>query len=532
MGGECDQKSIFRNSVLKKYRFGLLLDIGQFQVAVERNGEQPNRIFIVKDTIEKWPIKTKTDEDTNEVFFSNSQWKAALGEIIFCLSKEILQQRYSPTFRSIFPYFARKNPEGFIHPYTHFVTSPPWLWQVALTYMLGLDWTITQDWQNVRILEDQIRKLKQQMGEGILAEIIGKTAELRSKLANSQNKYKEFKKTLDQFQVHPKYHDFEQEASGISRALNALANDNTIDEQLLADIKQAIEIEHEPPAEDLKRLYEEAGIALPSVSLRRFDEVKTFHESVVRNRKLYLQGELIKAQQRIQDRDKKKASLGARLSELMSILNSYGALDQYTQLQRELARYEAESKGLQQRFETAEQIEGQSAELAIKRKQLLLRLQQDYREQKEKIDKAIVKFTEISSQLYKEPAILTIKETENGPDVSIQIQGERSAGISNMQIFTFDMMLTSLLAERGIGPGFLIHDSHLFDPVDGRQVGTALMLGAKLATELGFQYIVTMNSDKLAEVEAQATFDIGKYVMSTRLTDAREDGGLFGFRFD
>ena len=66
-----------------------------------------------------------------------------------------------------------------------------------------------------------------------------------------------------------------------------------------------------------------------------------------------------------------------------------------------------------------------------------------------------------------------------------------------MQIFCFDMMLMEICQKQGRGPGFLIHDSHLFDGVDERQVAKALQLGAERAEASGFQYIVTMNSDAL-----------------------------------
>ena len=74
-----------------------------------------------------------------------------------------------------------------------------------------------------------------------------------------------------------------------------------------------------------------------------------------------------------------------------------------------------------------------------------------------------------------------------------------------------------------------MHDSHLFDPVDARQVGTALKLGAELSASKHFQYIVTLNSDK--QVEAPADFNLSAYELPTKLTDADETGGLFGLRF-
>lgn len=94
----------------------------------------------------------------------------------------------------------------------------------------------------------------------------------------------------------------------------------------------------------------------------------------------------------------------------------------------------------------------------------------------------------------------------------------------------FDMMLMRLCSGRGIGPGFLLHDSHLFDGVDERQVATALRLGARIADEYGFQYIVTMNSDAVPTTMPE-DFVLEDHFLSVKLTDATEEGGLFGVRF-
>lgn len=59
----------------------------------------------------------------------------------------------------------------------------------------------------------------------------------------------------------------------------------------------------------------------------------------------------------------------------------------------------------------------------------------------------------------------------------------------------------------------------------------ALQLGAKYAQELGFQYIVTLNSDAVPKEGFGEGFDLAQYVLPVRLTDATDSGGLFGFRF-
>jgi uncharacterized protein YydD (DUF2326 family) len=240
-------------------------------------------------------------------------------------------------------------------------------------------------------------------------------------------------------------------------------------------------------------------------------------------------GETEATKRRLADREVRKGKLDARRTQIMGILKSHGALEQYDKLQAEISRKQADLELLRKRFAAAEKIEEGLAKLKIRRQELLLRLGQDYIEQSEILNRAIVIFQEVSSQLYEQPAKFAPAETPNGPSFNITGQADRSPGISNMQIFSFDMMLTRVLQEENMGPWFLVHDSHIFDPVDARQVGSALEYGARLAVQISIQYIVTLNSDK--QIEFPDDFDLAPYIVPTKLTDETESGGLFGLRF-
>ena len=123
-----------------------------------------------------------------------------------------------------------------------------------------------------------------------------------------------------------------------------------------------------------------------------------------------------------------------------------------------------------------------------------------------------------------------IDVTDHGPELSIKVEGGRGKGIRNMQIFCFDMMLAVLWSARNSGPGFLIHDSHLFDGMDSRQIAKSIEIGAEQSAKHGFQYIVTLNSDVLESAEFSDGFDAQSFVNQVRLSDASETGGLFGMR--
>ena len=434
----------------------------------------------------------------------------------------------------MFAYFVRRQSAGgFITPVTQSRRQQLWDQQVAISYLLELDWTISREWEILRKKEKALKQLKSAAkAGGFLESIIGTTAELRSELAVAGERVRRLKQELGEFRVLPEYNALEIEASQLAQRLGILANENTMDYHLVAEMERALAEEIAPPLNDLEYLYREAGIVLPNTVTRRFEEVRTFHESVVKNRRSYLEGEINAARHRMAERSRLKRQAADRQTQIMAILESHGALDQFMQLQSELTRLEAETEAIRQRFQTADQMERLKTELDIGRNQLLTRLRQDLRERDDAVRKAILYFEEVSQALYEEAGRLTIKDSLNGPQFEIRIQGAKSKGITNMQIFCLDMMLMKINCERGIGPGFLIHDSHLFDGVDERQIARALQVGAELAHDLNFQYIVTMNSDVLPRNYYSNNFSIEDHILPVRLTDAIEDGGLFGFRFD
>jgi uncharacterized protein YydD (DUF2326 family) len=487
---ECPDDSIFRFPELINHRFGMEFDLGGRSVAVERSGASPQEMIIVAGDTAGWPVLPEVSSKSGEKILSLKEWSRVLGVLIFKLeeSKGRGNLPYAPTFRSLFPYFVRRLPGGFTEPHLHFIQSKPALWQVGVSYLLGLDWTIPQEWQVVRDEEEEIKKLRAAVGEGDLAEIVGKKAQLRTEIATAESTTNKFRERLDSFQVLPDFRNYERRASVLTQQMSDLSDANTLDEELLVDLERAVSDEYPPQIADLERAYKEVGIALPNVTLRRFEEVQRFHESVIFNRRSYLASEIESAKRRIETREKQKNLLNIQRLQVMTILKSHGALDQFSSLQADYGRRVADLELLRKRFAAAEKIEEGLAKLKIRRQELLLRLEQDYSEQSATLSRAIVTFEEISAQLYQKPAKFMPTETSNGPLFKVEVEGERSPGIGNMQIFCFDMMLMQMVAARQMGPGFLIHDSHLFDPVDSRQVGTALRLGATLAQEKEFQY--------------------------------------------
>lgn len=538
VGADAHKDSLFKMDELADYAFEMEFDLTEARVVVERRGQASNNVVLksVGGDTSRWPSVPEPDLLGQRVI-TNRRWKnEILGPIMFALHKDKTNDedepsKFIPTFRSLFAYFARRQPAGgFLSPFRQSEQQRTYDQQVAISYLLGLDWTIPQQWEYVRQREKGLLELKKAAREGTLDLAIGTTGELRTMLALAERRWSALRERVDSFQVLPEYQNLEQEAAELTLRMNRFADGNTIDRELVTELERLLAEEMPPSSEDLVQLYQKVGIIFPDVVLRRFKEVRSFHESVIQNRQSYLSGELNAARRRIAEREEEMRTFDKRRSEIMAILRSHGALDQFLELQAELARRQVEVESLRKRFTAAEQLESLKAKLEIERQELLLRLRQNYQEQDDTLKRAIVAFEESSNALYEDAGSLTIEPSLNGPRFDVKIHGSKSKGISNMQIFCFDMMLMRICAERGLGPGFLVHDSHLFDGVDERQVSRALQVGARTANDFDFQYIVTLNSDQLPQ-ELPEGFNLGDYVLPVRLTDETETGGLFGFRF-
>ena len=517
-GAKVEKNAIFRSEMLLKESFSMMFDIGGQRLRVTRSGHQISKIHV-----------EGLSSNREKVSLSNSEWISRLGDEMFGLNQIVDFDRRVPSFRSLFAYFVRRQ-GAFATPEKQAAMQQLGDYQVALLFMLDLDWRIASDWQKVREREKTIAELKRAAGAGAFGAIVGKASDLRTELAVATDRFTGLRSRLSEFRVLPDYAELESLADHLTRTLNDLSNGNVIDLATIRDVERAIQSEAPPALERLQSIYAEAGLALPDMALGRYDAVRRFHESVIRNRRDYLTGELEAAKQRVAGREREKLRLDERRAGVMELLQSHGALSQFSQLQGEAARLGAEVEALRQRFQAAEQMEGIKNELEIERNRLALRLRRDFSEQQERLSEAIIAFEKTSKRLYESAGSMTVDDTDNGPAFEFPMQGSRSKGIKNMQIFCFDMMLMRLCRSGGTGPSFLIHDSHLFDGVDGRQIVSALKVGAETAQELGFQYIVTLNEDDGFK-ETLPDFNLSDHVLSTVLTDAREDGGLFGCRF-
>jgi uncharacterized protein YydD (DUF2326 family) len=536
MGSNCDKDSLFRTAALIEHTFAGSFVVAGEPFTVQRGGAEPSKIFLLAGG-DRDDLPKRTDKPSGRLFISNTNWRIFLGHAMFGMPADVngtaFEDPGTPSFRSLFSYFARRRHSGaFLYPERQAEQQQRGDWQVNLSYLLGLDWQIPFEFQKVRGRERTLEELKKAAKGGAFGDVLGSVAELRPQVTIAETKAEKLRAQLANFEVLESYRDLSRRAAKAKNDMQALGRESVGLHETLEHLERALAVETPPSQSDLQKLYAATGIELPGLALRRFEEVNQFYDSVVQNRRAHLAREIAETKSQINDSEGRLASLDAERRDILLTLEGRGALEDFVNLQRDLATLEASAASLRERYKAAEILEGESTQLDLDRVNLKRRLQEDHQQRKAALDEAILLIADAISELYDDrTGRFVVEATENGPEFRISIEGDRGGGISNIEIFCLDLALLQLTRDRCGGPGFLIHDSHLFDGVDARQIARALLLGSRAAAG-DLQYIVTMNSDIFDSLPLPAEIDRDKVVLKTRLSDETETGGLFGFRFD
>lgn len=526
MGGELPKE--FKTPELEDHSFTLTFRLpsadgsGEEVVAVTRPVSPRTRV-----QVSGW--SAVTDRQPIPV----DEWKSLQAQYLFgipeVVSRPTSGQLWGQLVRSYFG-----DPTK-VHP-----SEANWESGVRVGHLLGLSSEILAKSGEVEQLNKQGRAIRKAVKEGAIAHLSLDEPKLRAQLANLRRQRDRTRESLRAFKVDEQYSEHQRLADRLSGSIQLLNDEGIALQRRNRELYSALRDEVDPAEDDalrdkLNRVYEELGVVLPDLVGRRYDEVAEFHQSVVRNRRFFLQQELDSVRARLVAIDGERKALDAQRSEVLRLLSETVALDTFLAAQRDLAKLEADVADLERRVEATVSISQISDQVKLKTAELVTAVRAELHERSDSLDESISLFGELGAEIYTDrDASLLVAPTDKGVlKVTPHISGDASTGVRSVETFMFDIVCLIAAIESRRAPRILVHDSHLFDAIDGRQIASCLNIGARLAEAHGFQYLVTLNSDfvDLVETQSEGAFDAEPYIMSTRLTDATEDGGIFGFRF-
>ncbi len=514
---------------LKGWTFSVELELGGSIVLVSRN-TSTSKIVRLEGHFEKWPIKPRLDKKSNVYTLTIKDWTAVLGFFMFGVPVEGFPVTYAPKFRSLIAYFVRKGRDAFSIAFEHYRKQLEWDKQVNNAFLLDLAWEDASDWQRLRDRKSHLDNLRSALKAGVFQTIFGSPGELEAEKIRLEIVVKQNQRGLDTFNVHPQYRELDQEASLLTQQIHALSNQRFQVERRLSYYTESLLDEQEPNAESVTSLYQEAGVVLSSAVTKRLEDVQRFHQQVIENRKAFLSQEMKSFRREIISLDTEMERKVEARASLMMVIRTHGPWEEYSKLQQRQSESIARLQSLGEQLERIKAFEEGRSALRIESEILRTKARQDYASRSIQRQRAVQMFNENSEFLYEAPGNLVIDITDSGYKFNIEIQRSGSGGVGNMKVFCYDLMLTELWSEKPHSPGFLIHDSMLFDGVDERQRALALMLANRKSSACGFQYLCTMNTDDLPLTELGPDFPLQSFVRLT-LTDEKVEGSLLGIRY-
>lgn len=455
---------------------------------------------------------------------------AWLGQQCFGLPLE-KPSKYSPTFRNLISYFARREFE--VVPYQFTSGQPAWNRDVHNAYLLGLDW---QPFTALKLLADRkavLQTVKKSIEDGVLRGPQGDPAAMESRRVRLDQEIGELERQLHDFKVHPNYREIEEQASALTAELRKKRNNGFRLRTTLRHYEESLVSEIAPAEGSVVGLFQAAQIELSAEVRKTIEQVEMFHHQVIHNRTEFLREECGNLQVQIAENEAAETRIGEARAKALSIIDSFRALDEYNHLHERLADLRHERDKLVEALRQRREIDNTDDEIATERRQVISHGRRAHDELEAVRARAIELFNSNSRALYGEGShgTLEIAFTNRGSfSFRVDIQGDGSQGIEKMKLFCFDLMLAQLWASKRTTPGFVFHDSHIFDGVDDRQKAAALRLAAQQAEEHNFSYICSFNSNDLPGQGLLGDLALTAHTRLT-LTDDGPKGKLLGRDF-
>lgn len=457
-------------------------------------------------------------------------WRRLLGRIAFSLPEDAVR----PTPGQLWGQLIRTS---FGSPVKSHPSEPDWETGVKLGYLLGLDAHVLGAAGEVSRLEKQRTAIRGVIREGAIDHLALDEADLRSRLAGLRRQRDRTQQSLRNFRIDDEYGAHQKAADSYSAQIREINDECLSLEHRARDLAGAIETDL-PDRQSmfsgtLEKAYAEIGVVLPELVAKRFEEVAAFHASIVHNRQTFLKDEQRRIAGRIDDLTTTRTSLDLERAKVMLLLRDSMALDTFLDAQRSLSELDAEVAETERKLNSALAVGRIDTTVQTVTANTVASVRAEVEDRTHSLEGPISLFSELGEEIYNDRlARLLISTTPKGIlQVRPEIEGDASDGIKGVATFLLDIVCLIRALEIDRAPRILVHDSHLFDSVDHRQVASCLNIGARLAAKYDFQYIVTMNSDFLTSVESEGTFSRQEYLVDTALTDANDGGGIFGFKF-
>ncbi|ONK11203.1 DUF2326 domain-containing protein [Streptomyces sp. MP131-18] len=508
------------------WSFSLELDLFGETITATRNVKGGSRLHLRYPNALSGAFEPYVDESTS---VSVDDWKFLLGLGLFSLDRPSVSGDRGISPRTLLSYVIRT--EAVKDPLKIIPQQAAWSSRQHIAYLLNLNWELVRDLSRLEENATTYKAIAKATKKNLLPRALRPEPELMLELVEAQRELEELRSRVANFQIVDDPDRLISRADSVTEELKELRNEALVDRRMIELYAQSIEGGHdtgEPSAAVVADLYEEMQRAFSADALQSFEAVEAFHRQVMSNRRRFLSVELERLRSQQAERDERIRSLTRARNDILAVLNAGGALEELVALQDESSKAAARVAEIEAALRNVREVAQALEDVRLEKAQLRQETARDLNSNRRKLDDVATQFDRMMQELYGVGGVLTAEVDDLGHKFSIRVSTSASGGVTRMQLLCFDLTLMSEGVGEGHHPGFVVHDSVVFDGVDPRQIAAALTLVKETVTDNTCQYICTMNSNDVPEsVREENWFRDG----TRRIVLDTEEGGILGIQF-
>lgn len=488
--------------------------------------------------------RRSTIEKQNKIYLNDDEmslekFRTFLAKEIFLITEPI---KYL-TFRTLISRFIRPYKSSYVS-YDNFVNKEQDYGQLLNnSYLLGLDIVGIQRKYELKDEYDKAQKLKNTIeNDDVMRSYFDSNdeGEVDIKVVELTTKIKKLNKNIDEFKIAEDYNNIRLEADRISARLHEYKLKASSISNAIRSINESLKIKPDVSREKIIKLYQNAQIQLGEAILKKLEEVENFNEKILANRGLRLMQEYNRFESQLKEINQTIQNLAKLEDEKLQYLNSHGALDDYTQLTKQLSAYTIQLNKLQQfknlLNEYKNRLEEVKKDFSDENIATNEYLKKDFATT---ITENITTFQSLASEFYNDkPSGITVSNNEGKNkiryNINAKIELDRGDGVNEVKLFCFDWTL--LKGQHNHKVKFLFHDSRILSETDTRQVATMFKTAYENSIEYGFQYILSANQNILDALKNELSEDeYQKIIIESEileLNDESLEGKLLGIQVD
>jgi uncharacterized protein YydD (DUF2326 family) len=445
----------------------------------------------------------------------------------------------SLTYRSLVSKFLRRGMRQYVDPrdtgdYSEYDLL------VRNAFLLGIEVHLIAKKALIRDEITNLKKLRQNFKTDPLLQQFysgGKDPDIH--LSFLESSIEALKKDKTAFVVAENYYELQKEADELAANIEKNKNSAFMIHKAIENINSSMREQPDLPLERVKAFYGELERAFRDDALKHIDEVSSFHERLLKNRLARLSREKLDLLDKQKEIGLEIKSKQQELDKKLSVLGQARALDQYTTIVNQIAELTSQAQKLKDYKAIDVEYSNRAADLDVQLGEEVKKTNVYLEDTKTLREKHFGVFKHYVSKFYQNsPSGIKLHNNEGNNqkrfDFDVQVENDSSDGINEVRIFCYDLTLLTLHQNHKVD--FIFHDSRLYSNMDVRQRAVLFKLAHEVSSQLGFQYIATMNPDSMSGMEDEFTKEEFKQIISDsivlELKDDSPKGKLLGIQVD